>query len=176
MPDDRLTSEERADFDRLPREAMPPQHLEERVVASLRRAGHLQPARARSAWLRIAAAVALVLGGVLIGRLTTAPATPSSQPAYLLLLYGGESLPHEEASRVAEYAAWAATLTHRGQLILAERLRPERRVVGPSPPAAGDRAVGFFLIRADDLDSATVVAQSCPHRKYGGTIVVRPIG
>jgi hypothetical protein len=175
MPDDSLSPEERAALDRLPRAAAPPPHLEDRVVAALHRAGRLRPRRARPAWLRLAAAIALVSGGLVLGRLTMPTAPAPADSAYLLLLYGGDAPIGAEPGRVAEYAAWAGTLRQRQQLIVAERLTPDARVLGqPTPGGAGP--VGFFLIRADTLDAAAATAASCPHLKYGGTVVVRPVG
>jgi hypothetical protein len=175
MPDEPLPPEERDALDRLPREAAPPPHLEDRVVAALRRAGHLPPRRGPSAWRRLAAGVALLIAGVAIGRLTTASPDASSEPGYLLLLYGGRASVDDEPARFAEYAAWAGSLADRAALVAAERLAPAARTIGPSP-AADVQPVGFFLIRADNLDSAAAIAGSCPHLKYGGTVIVRPIG
>jgi hypothetical protein len=72
-----LTAAERAAFDSLPRERVPGDLLEERVVSDLRRRGMLvRPAHQRlrlaNGW-RIAAAIALFAGGVATGRFILAP-------------------------------------------------------------------------------------------------------
>jgi hypothetical protein len=72
-----LTARERAAFDSLPRERLPGDLLEERVVGELRRRGMLgrpphQRSRFRNA-LRIAAAIALFAGGVATGRFLLSP-------------------------------------------------------------------------------------------------------
>ena len=174
MTDDPLTPDERAALDALPREATPPAQLEDRVVAALRRSGHLRPSWTPAGWLRVAAAVLLVLAGLILGRLT-APGGPSPAATHLLLLYGGEAPAWEQASRVAEYAAWAAELRDREALVGGERLAPEARLAGTAAAPDIDQPVGFFLVRADSLDSAAGLAASCPHLRHGGQVVVRPI-
>jgi hypothetical protein len=181
MQDEPLTPDERAALNQLPREAPPPASLEERVVAGLHRAGLFRASGSRS-WMRVlgrtAAALALVAGGVVLGRWTTAP--PDSRGdgrSFLLLLYGdavrsGKS----EQALVAEYSAWADGLRRRRQLIAAERLQPAARVVGNPGAGAPFAPVGFFLIRADSFESAAETAADCPHARHGGTVVVRPAG
>ena len=178
MQDEPLTPDERAAIDRLPREAEPPSHLEDRVVGELHRSGRLRGGRARASWLRYAAAIALLAGGILIGRLTARPVEVDPGAGYLLLLYGSASSSGQsEAALSTEYAAWAHTLRDQRQLVSAERLRSEARVLGTTAEAAGGAApVGFFVIRAESLAAAEATAATCPHLKYGGTVVVRPIG
>jgi hypothetical protein len=35
---------------------------------------------------------------------------------------------------------------------------------------------GFFLIEAEDLDAAALIARDCPALLHGETVVVRPVG
>jgi hypothetical protein len=182
MLDEPLTPQERAALDALPREAAPPPHLEDRVVAELHRAGLLRSGRTgtsgrRRIFLRVAAAILVLAAGVLLGRLTARPEPSPGGQSYLLLLYGDASQSgRNEQALFAEYGAWAGELRRRRQLIAAERLRPERRVVGNAAGMSTAAPVGFFLIRADSFESAAATAAECPHIKYGGTIVIRPAG
>jgi hypothetical protein len=182
MQDEPLTPEERAALAALPRDVTPQAQLEDRVVAGLHRAGLLRaagrgPVGRSRLLMRLAAALALVAGGIVFGRWTMAPAEPAGGRSFLLLLYGdavrsGTS----EQALVAEYGAWADGLRQRQQLIAAERLQPATRVIGNASAATQFAPVGFFLIRADSFESAAATAADCPHARYGGTVVVRPAG
>jgi hypothetical protein len=129
--------------------------------------------------LAAAASVALFVGGVATERFVFAAedaGVSTELPAYLLLLYGGETTAVEaEAARVAEYAGWGRRLADRGQLVAADRLAREEITFGPALAAGGAGPVGFFLIRAATLDDARAAGAECPHLKYGGTVVIRPI-
>lgn len=75
-----LTAEERMLLASLPREKRPSDLLEERVVRSLRKDGHLGVQSRRGlpiAW-RVAAALALFAGGVATGRYLMMPDAPRS--------------------------------------------------------------------------------------------------
>ena len=78
-----LTAEERRLLSALPREIAPGDLLEERVVRALRKEGHFEGGRSRSArgvsvvW-KIAAALALFAGGVATGRYAMMPNAPQS--------------------------------------------------------------------------------------------------
>lgn len=75
-----LTAEERMLLATLPREKQPSDLLEERVVRSLRKDGHLgvQARRGLPVVWRIAAALALFTGGVATGRYLMMPDAPQS--------------------------------------------------------------------------------------------------
>jgi hypothetical protein len=87
--DNELTRDEIAALATLPREMQPSDLLEERVVRALRNDGHFGSAprgrhnRAFGIALRIAAAIALFVGGVATGRYLLAPdaARSASAPA-----------------------------------------------------------------------------------------------
>lgn len=192
--DDDLTPEERAALRALPLEAAPPAALEERVVAALRDRGLLRrrprPHVLGSAGLlRLAAEVLLFAAGLGMGAAVFyRPPTPSlptkgdasplaSGPLFLLLLYAGPgNQAGDEATRVAEYGAWAASLRKEGRLLGAERLGSERRVLG-GVGGEGEPAVprGYFLFRASGLEEALEIARSCPHLRHGGQVSVQPI-
>jgi hypothetical protein len=174
-------------FAPLDREAPPPSRLKHRVVRSLRDAGVIRPDRS-AAW-RVAWAAAVLVaaaGGYLAGR-GEAPAPADGGPGrYLLLLYQDASFQTRvpEAELVAEYAAWARELAGRGRLTAGDKLGDTARVLGapsreamaePEPVQPGGRVTGFFVVRAPDLAQAAAIARTCPHLRYGGWIVVRPI-
>jgi hypothetical protein len=192
---DELTPDERAAIGALPREALPPTSLEDATVAALRARGLLAPARSHRRWRGIqmlaglAAAMALFLGGLLLGRRgSPAAEAGGTGPRFMLLLYEGPAYAQppagQEQSRVKEYGAWARASAAGGEIQGGEKLRdaaPEVMVssdggVTTTPPDLGaTRLTGFFLIRATDQGAALAIAKSCPHVRYGGSIVIREI-
>jgi len=186
------TAEEREIFRDLPRERVPPPGLEERLVKELRRRGRLAPANPR--WIRpllqTAAAVLLVVGGVLLGRWSEGAAGgPEGEPQahFMLLLYVPPGWSREaEAERVEEYGAWARRLAAEGRSVTGAPLGTVTQVLVPEHGERKETAVpewgpegltlgGYFLIGAADFDSAVEVAESCPHLRHGGTVVVRAL-
>ncbi len=193
QPPDDLRPEERDALRALTREPVPPSELEDRVVRSLGARGRMSP-RERRWWIptSLAAAIALFVAGVVVGRVSTlSPATEPSalQPHFILLLYedatfeplAGESM----SDRVAEYGRWAEQLRARGQLVAAEKLEETGRLVrgvGVAetvrrgfPMAQEGHVTGFFLVRAGDYAEALGLAGESPHVRYGGSIAVRKI-
>jgi hypothetical protein len=190
-PNDELTGEERDALARLPHEADPPPGLEDATVAALARRGLLRRGfrwrRRVAEWgLATAAAAALFAGGFLAGqRDGRAPA--GEPPRFVLLLYEGpeyrHTAPGHEQDRVREYATWASERGARGELEAGEKLRedaevvirPDGSVAAEAPAPGATRLAGFFLIRAADDRAALAIARSCPHVRYGGSIVIREI-
>jgi hypothetical protein len=160
----------------------PPPELEMRVVKSLRGAGYLEPAAIRfrrRASGPVALAAALVLG-FFAGRLQAVPFTRAeSQPTFLLLLYEDASYRDDRPTReiVAEYAAWADSLRREGKLVLGEKLTEAHINVPPAKDVGAVHQVptGMFVIRARGIDAATTVAETAPHVRYGGRILVTAI-
>ena len=175
--DDPLLPDDRAAFAALPLELQPPADLEERVVQRLRVAGVVRPARRRQWVLGVAAALALFATGVVLGRVWPAPARPSAGDQYLLLLYGADTAtPEAEAARVSEYAAWARDEAAAGRLLSGEKLSTDTLVLGgDGAPAINAQPLGFFIIRAATRAQAEATANRCPHLRYGGTIILKPI-
>jgi hypothetical protein len=94
----------------------------------------------------------------------------------MLLLYGAESAPGEEARRVDEYRAWAASVASTGAHVSGEKLADRQVVFGPAPDQSQvGYPLGFFIISAQNDGAAEAVAQTHPHLKHGGRVVVRPI-
>ncbi len=82
-----------------------------------------------------------------------------------------------------EYGEWATQLANRGSLIAADPLDDDGAVWLSGPDGTmstvdpGNAPVigGFFLIRADNVESALETARASPHLKYGGTIELRAV-
>jgi hypothetical protein len=179
---------ERKAFEELAREESPPREVENRIVHALERRGLLRPTRRRREWRAlgaVAAGLLLVLAGFVAGRSTSRRApTPPSPRFTLLLLRGTEPVaarPEEEAGRVSEYRAWARGLAREGRFVEGEKLEDRgarlRSPSGEADPTAPspDEIRGFFVISAPSFEDALAVARECPHLRYGGTILVRPI-
>jgi hypothetical protein len=158
----------------------PPADAEQRTVEELRRAGRLGH-RTMGRWtgiaLQIAAGVVLLLGGLWWGR-RSPPGDNPAVPRFALLLLedstfqGATKVGHD--SLVDEYSAWAGQLAEHGNLVLGEELEPASYSLGPESPAT-DRVTGLFVIAAENLEAALRIARTCPHLRYGGGVVVRPI-
>jgi hypothetical protein len=87
------------------------------------------------------------------------------------------------AAREAEYSAWIRSLARAGHALMGEKLalggidlRPSRPPVELAAAPTLEAAQGFFIIVAADEQAALAIAQTCPHLKYGGRVVVRLIG
>jgi hypothetical protein len=161
----------------------PPESLERRVVAAVRTAGAIGPRAASRRWWLSAAAVVLFASGVTAGRLwpgvgENAPAPPVTS-SYLLLLEGDVTPSADRGSRAAEYGAWATTVADRGVGIRGAELADGGQVVNSDaaaePPTALREVTGYFIVNAASEVEAVSLAQSSPHVKYGGTVVVKKI-
>lgn len=164
----------------LPREAAPPETLEHRVLSQLR--AERLVSRTRMRWAIAAMLTVAMFGaGFLTGRMSP-PAPAASGPRFLLLLRESpEQLSGEALERqIAEYSSWAQAEGQSGVLIGGEKLQDGGRLV--SQAATEDQAFnrggeigGFFMIQAADLETATKIARSSPHIRYGGVVELRPI-
>ena len=178
-PDDQLTPEERRSLTALPQTLDPPADLDRRIEQTLRTRGLIRSSR--PGWRRIAAAAAAIVLAFAGGWSTHAWTSGSSRdiderPRYMLLLFGAESAPGEEARRVEEYRAWAASVASSGAHVSGEKLADRQFVLGPAQETAlAGYPLGFFIISAQDDRAAEAQAQTHPHLKHGGRIVVRPI-
>jgi len=166
----------------------PPPELEAATVAALRSRGLVGGRRwtRRGATLvKIAALAAAVLIGVWIGQMRSSRPAPSGSRFVLLLYLGAEYQATDAAgdrAREAEYGAWIRSLARAGHATMGEKLawggielRPNRPPVELTPVQTPDAARGFFIIVAADEQAALAIAETCPHLKYGGRVVVRPI-
>lgn len=134
-------------------------------------------------------AVIAVAATLMAGQAALAAPAPAVKSRFLLLL--NEDAAYQASrvegstDRIAEYAAWARGLAESGRLAAGEKLKDEGRVLHgttrrPLPAAelpGGRRGglAGYFVISAADAQEAETIALGCPHLKYGGTVVLRPI-
>lgn len=166
MKDDDLLRE----LQRLPKELTPPPQVRNAVAREVRARHHRD--RTSSYW-RMAIAASLVGGAFLLGRWSVPVAGPAPAREFALLLYGGES-DATAGARVTEYVAWARRMRQDGRAIRGERLGDESWTVGET--ALPQVLRGFFIVEAGDAEDAQTLARAHPHTKYGGAIVIRPVG
>lgn len=176
-------------------DAVPPRDLEEATVAALRHRGLVtrgligrgrlsygaiastfrRKAIAATVVLTIAAALVLAAGWSAMHK-AVSPASPSTSPRFVLLLYAGaDPISGAADTRRREYSAWARDLSARGIAISGEELSEDAREVGSAGRPAGDLPRGFFVVSAPDEGAAAQIASTCPHLRYGGRIVVKRI-
>ena len=166
----------------------PPSSLEQRVVDSLRHHGVLaanSSRRLRWAWaLSFVTACALCFGtGVLFESHGIAPKESGANHYVMFLMHSGSVATYgsaEDTRLEREYSAWAQQERMSHHLIGGEKLKPTSVFLsGPQ----GDHEVqtrdtdlgGYFVITAPSLEAAAAIARTCPHLKYGGAVVVRPV-
>ena len=166
----------------LRQEPVPPPMLESRVVAALRADGLIRGRETWSWWAKIAASLLIFATGAVIGRYIrpaqTASNSAPAQARYLLLLAGDVTPAADGSSRAAEYGEWARSLSKRGIKVSGDELTSHAELVTNARSATfpGLASVGgYFIIEAKDDGAAAAVAHSCPHVRYGGSIVVRRI-
>jgi hypothetical protein len=96
---------------------------------------------------------------------------------YMLLLAGDETPTTDNASRAEEYGAWARDLSMKGIPVDGEELIGTATLISTRGAALSDLANvgGFFIIEAENDAAAAALAQTCPHVKYGGSVVVRKV-
>jgi hypothetical protein len=101
------------------------------------------------------------------------------RPTFLLLLYEDAGYRDDRPTReiVVEYGAWADSLRREGELVMAEKLSDAHVNVPPAKAVGASHRIptGLFIVRARSLDEATTVAESSPHLKYGGRILLTAI-
>lgn len=150
--------------------------LESRVVAALREDGLI---RARSTWTRparIAASLLIFAAGAVLGRHVSFAVPPSvPAPARYLLLLAGDVTPADGSTRAIEYGEWARGLSAQGIPVSGDELTSHAELVTNRTATFPDLTSvgGYFLIEASDDATAAALARTCPHIRYGGSIVVR---
>ena len=176
MNDETLTDEECDRLSRARVDVAPPRALEERTVAALRERGLIRPSRQRWVAAGVLAAVAAVLLAIALWAVPprSSVSSTASGPRYMLLLYSGADAPADADSRRREYAQWARDVAATGLTITGEELSDAAREVGTSGGALL-LPRGFFIVDAPDFASAERIASTCPHLRYGGRIVIKPI-
>ena len=85
---------------------------------------------------------------------------------------------------MAKFTAWFEKLSAEGTLKGGQPLLDDARIVSgkngrtvaDGPFAESKEAIGgYFLIKAENMDEATAIAQQCPALDFGTTVEVRPI-
>lgn len=175
-------------LDGLRRRPEPPPALEDRVVAALAAEGRLgSRAPARRRWLGQLAALAASGAAFVLGRASASgpPAAGDGRARWMFLLYEDEGYAaptaDEAEARVQEYVAWARALARQARYVDGAELAPGAAVVAPpgraprDPRSEGPQLAGYFVVGATDLADARQLAESCPHVRYGGSVVIRPL-
>lgn len=176
----------------------PPPHLKSRVERSLR-ARRLIASSAPSRWsklIAVAAGLVLFAAGFGLGTATAGGESPQTVPdaGFMLLLFQDDGYqPGMPAPEVlGEYVEWTAAIRRGGLAIRGEALGDRAAVLSvddfesprtsTSPWQTAGAAetsygqlVGFFLLATNDRAEALSIARTCPHLRFGGRIVVRPI-
>jgi hypothetical protein len=162
--------------------AEPSSSMEGEVVGRLRKSGLIESRRRMAGWkfaLAACAAVVLFVAGLAVGKLTATSKAPEF--TYVLLLEEGNEyqVPAEGAEmdqRVNEYRNWAIGLRKEGVQVSGMKLKDDAVVLGEAS-GKGDQEMlaGMFSIKTESEEQARRIAESCPHLKHGGKIVIRPI-
>jgi hypothetical protein len=168
---------------RLRQEPVPPPLLESRVVAALRADGLIRTGSVWSWPATVAASLLIFLAGATVGRSLPlesagAPQSIPDRPRYLLLLAGDVTPAADGSTRAAEYGEWARSLSARGIAVSGDELTSHAELVTNARAAAFPDLTsvgGYFIIEAADDGAAAALAHTCPHIKYGGSIVVRRV-
>lgn len=156
--------------------------MENEVVGKLRGRGLIEGRRRFAGWrwaMAACAAMVMFVVGLGVGRTTVSAKAPEF--TYVLLLEEGSEyrIPAEGADmeeRIGEYRNWAIGLRNEGVQVSGIKLKDESVVLGRAS-GKGDQEMlaGMFSIKTDSEEQAKRIAESCPHLKYGGKIVIRPI-
>ena len=97
---------------------------------------------------------------------------------------GGGSRPSEEQMQLimSDWQSWIKGIAANGKFSGTNRLYPEGRTLKPGnivtdgPYAEVKEMIGGYLIvKADSLEEAVKMAESCPNIKYGGNVEVRTV-
>lgn len=96
--------------------------------------------------------------------------------ANYLLAYTGGSEPQSEEEGKAVMDAWIAWFTSVGDAVVdaGNPIGASAAVTADGTIAAGAPSgiTGYSVVKADSLDAATAIAQTCPHLAAGGTVEV----
>lgn len=114
--------------------------------------------------------------------------TQKAKSEYMLLFRGNDwhkGLSQETIQKVSsEWMAWFERLGAQGKVIAGSPLEPQTivvsgkngRVVADGPFAESKEAIGgYFLLKVDTFEEATVIAKQCPGLPYGALVEVRQV-
>lgn len=110
---------------------------------------------------------------------------------FIMFLYDdrtrrGQHSPEEMQKIIAEYRDWYMKLKESGRVVGGHKLMPhdgkvirhetDQPTITDGPFTETKEVLGgFFVIEASSLDEAVVIAQTCPHVRYGTKTHVRQI-
>ena len=96
----------------------------------------------------------------------------------------GSKMPSEEQMQLimSEWQSWIKGIAANGKYSGTNRLYPEGKTLKPGniitdgPYAEVKEMIGGYLVvKADSIDEAVKMAESCPNIKYGGNVEVRTV-
>ena len=176
---EQLTPAELEALEALKQPVQPDIHLEERIVDALKKEKLIRRGSNWKSWvLRIAASLALIATGILIGKTIYSPMETESQFNYMLVLYEDSRFaPSSPEEMFTAYSKWMTGIQEQGITIDGQEMKPSSLLLEPdgkqviSDPER--RVGGYFVISADSMDQAIEIARDSPHLKYGGSIEVK---
>ena len=188
---EKLTDDERKQFDSLSRQKQIPQGLEDTVVGALKKANLVHSPKPKSSWLfsGLNPVFASLLGVALVGMASWGiwyfvfSSTVNRNPQFILFLRESpeaakQQLSEREFERLSDaYSEWTDLNRQRGILKEGDNLedplkildRVDGRVVvsDEKPDPKEDLIVGWFIIRAGSFEEAVGIAKTCPFFRYG---------
>lgn len=176
---EQLTPAEKEAFEALRQPVQPDIQLEDRVVNALKKEELIRAGSGWKQWaLRIAASIALLAAGIIIGKITYSPMETTSQFNYMLVLYEDSRFtPSDPEEMFTEYSKWMTGIQEQGVTIDGQEMKPTSLFLEPDGSQVtteNERRVGgYFVINAISLDQAIKIAKNSPHLKYGGSIEVK---
>ena len=151
-------------------------NLEDAVVARLRSEGLVRPQRriGAGAWVASAAAI-LAFGGILATNVIgPRPDAQEATRVYVIAMYAGPEYPPLTSNdrRLDEHGRWAAAhQSGPARIVRGGPLENPIARFGPPGTATG-RMVGYFTVRARTPADAIRLANSAPHIRHGGTVIL----
>ena len=185
MREDKLSEAERRLFNSLEKELQPPGSLEAKIVSQLYGEGLIKNNKPKKRYMRIvmavAAAILIFIGGIYADRESSiSPVSINPERGYMLILYEDQNFRAGDPETMAkEYGQWMQNTLERGVKITGQELDQRATVVGNEgqvtrvEPCNEGKITGYFILEANSLRDALVVARDNPHTKYGGTIAVK---
>lgn len=183
MNEDKLSKEEQELFNLLSKEKKPPYALEKKLLNKLKDEGLIirNKTRIYIKWAAsIAASALLFISGVFYEKASQSKELEvDAKLGYLLLLREDDGFtPGEPMNMFNEYRNWMISTLEQGVKIKGQELKDESINVDKSGTSdlavLQERTTGYFILEAESLEQAVLIAQENPHIKYGGIIEVKP--
>jgi len=172
-----LTAAEREALLQLRRAEPPPPHIERALLAGLAGPSPVTPWHRQAArWAAMAALLALAF---FAGTRVKERRSPVPSPLFALFLIGeppATATPRAAGQLEEEYRQWTDPLRLAGRVALAREIKGTPMIVGHDAEPRADVLVGItgmFLIQAADAAEARALAQTLPHVRDGGTVLVQ---